>query len=433
MSVGNLLQLIALETGRDFQLHLASLYGGIARVKGLLWVWLDAAQSLQSTLNHILVQNQDIFEEWSAFTATNSILFGEGLVATIGDKHKRQRKMLNPVFSVKHLRGMTPTFFDIAKKLEHAILNKVDTKAQEIDMTGWLNRTALELVGQSGLGHSFVDFSNEGSNTFADAAKDLAASVSAMVPLAPLTPILVKLGPPGLRRFMIRMTPWPLLQKLRQIVDIMADGVLEIYQTKKRDMDATNKVHEGDKDIIGILMNANSDSLEKDRLSDSELLGQMATLIFTATDTSSGAIARLLHLLAQHPDVQERLRNEVANAFPGRDLDLDYDEVFALPYLDAVIKETLRVTSQDSVVPLLNPIRGVDGKELHEVTITQGTDIFISVLGANHDKLIWGEDASEWKPDRWLKPLPESVTSNSKISGVYSHMMTFLTGGRACM
>ena len=74
-----------------------------------------------------------------------------------------------------------------------------------------------------------------------------------MVPLAPLTPILVKLGPPGLRRLMIKMTPWPLLQKLRQIVDIMADSVLEIYQTKKRDMDAANKVHEGDKDIIGIL------------------------------------------------------------------------------------------------------------------------------------------------------------------------------------
>lgn len=113
------------------------------------------------------------------------------MVATIGDQHKKQRKMLNPVFSVKHLRGMTPTFFNIANKvrfhfdsnfsqetnclqLEHAILTKVDAKAKEIDMTGWLNRTALELIGQSGMGHSFVDFSDEGSNTFADAAKDLA-------------------------------------------------------------------------------------------------------------------------------------------------------------------------------------------------------------------------------------------------------------------
>lgn len=68
-----------------------------------------------------------------------------------------------------------------------------------------------------------------------------------------------------------------------------------------------------------------------------------STLIFTATDTTSGALARLLHLLAQHPDVQEKLRFEVVNAFETCDSNLDYDGVSALPYLDAVIKETLRV------------------------------------------------------------------------------------------
>jgi len=47
----------------------------------------------------------------------NSVVFGEGLIATVGDQHKKQRKMLNPVFSTKHLRGMTPTFFTIAKQV----------------------------------------------------------------------------------------------------------------------------------------------------------------------------------------------------------------------------------------------------------------------------------------------------------------------------
>jgi cytochrome P450 len=68
-----------------------------------------------------------------------------------------------------------------------------------------------------------------------------------------------------------------------------------------------------------------------------------STLIFAATDTTSGALARLLHLLAQHPDVQAKLRKEVVDAFRARGEDLDYDGVSALPYLDAVIRETLRV------------------------------------------------------------------------------------------
>ncbi|KAF9229902.1 hypothetical protein BU15DRAFT_57751, partial [Melanogaster broomeanus] len=45
---------------------------------------------------------------------------------------------------------------------------------------------------------------------------------------------------------------------------------------------------------------------------------------------------------------------------------------------------------------------------------------------------VWGEDALEWKPDRWLKPLPLSVTE-AHVPGIYSHLMTFLGGGRACI
>lgn len=67
------------------------------------------------------------------------------------------------------------------------------------------------------------------------------------------------------------------------------------------------------------------------------------TLVFTATDTTSGAIARVLHLLAQHPEVQEKLRAEVTEAFHHQDEAIDFNKVSALPYLEAVIRETLRV------------------------------------------------------------------------------------------
>jgi cytochrome P450 len=74
------------------------------------------------------------------------------------------------------------------------------------------------------------------------------------------------------------------------------------------------------------------------------------------------------------------------------------------------------------VVPLLIPIRGVDGQDMHEIHVPAGTDILVSILGANHHKGTWGEDADDWKPERWLSPLPDSVTANRHIAGVYSHM-----------
>lgn len=54
-------------------------------------------------------------------------------------------------------------------------------------------------------------------------------------------------------------------------------------------------------------------------------------------------MARVLHLLAQHPAVQEKLRAEVTEAFHHQDEAIDFNNVSALPYLEAVIKETLRV------------------------------------------------------------------------------------------
>lgn len=68
------------------------------------------------------------------------------------------------------------------------------------------------------------------------------------------------------------------------------------------------------------------------------------TLTFAATDTTSSALSRTLHLLAQHKDIQHKLREEVRKAREdnGGD-DLGFDTLDALPYLDAVCRETLRL------------------------------------------------------------------------------------------
>lgn len=60
-------------------------------------------------------------------------------------------------------------------------------------------------------------------------------------------------------------------------------------------------------------------------------------------DTTSGALSRLLHLLATNPTVQDKLRQEVVEARERLRGGLSYDELVALPYLDAVCRETLRL------------------------------------------------------------------------------------------
>lgn len=76
---------------------------------------------------------------------------------------------------------------------------------------------------------------------------------------------------------------------------------------------------------------------------------------------------------------------------------------------------------QDAVLPLSQPIRGTDGSTIRQLAIPRGTNIIIAIMACNRSKALWGEDAYEWKPERWLRPLPEAV-EKAQVPGVYSNM-----------
>ena len=79
-------------------------------------------------------------------------------------------------------------------------------------------------------------------------------------------------------------------------------------------------------------------------------------------------------------------------------------------------------TTMDVVLPLMWPIKSADGKsEIHEIPLRKNTDVVISIHNANRCKAVWGEDAYEWKPERWLGKSPDEV-ANVRYPGVYSSM-----------
>jgi len=86
-------------------------------------------------------------------------------------------------------------------------------------------------------------------------------------------------------------------------------------------------------------------------------------------------------------------------------------------------------TTADSIVPLRYPIESTDGKTQDSIFIPEGTEVYLGFVSANTDKQIWGQDALEWKPERWVSPPPQSVV-DAKVPGVLPGLMTFATGAR---
>ncbi|CCM06148.1 uncharacterized protein FIBRA_09621 [Fibroporia radiculosa] len=439
---GNMRQFDARD-GMEFQRRVALDYGPVSKIHGLFGqpiLYVSDPKALQS----IILKEEHIFQEPHSFIVTNGIIFGPGLLSSLGEAHRKQRKLLNPAFSTNHMRLMLPIFYRVVHKLRDAISTQAKDGPEEVDILNWMGRTALELIGQGGLGYSFDPLVEDVQNEYGNALKDLFPSLQPLNTFIHLVPLVANIGPAWFRRSVTSLIPSRQLQRVRTIVDTMSAKSSEIFTLKKAAIregseSLVQQVGEG-KDIMSLLIKANAMTSELDRLPEDELIAQMSTLVLAAVDTTSNALSRILHILAERKDVQDKLRKEILEANAGEGL--SYDELDQLPILDSVCRETLRVyppapiifrqAYQDTVLPLSEPIIGTDGSSINEIPIPKGTLLIVGVLGCNASKALWGEDAREWKPERWLSPLPDTVTKNS-VPGVYSNLMTFLGGKRGCI
>ncbi|KAJ2930402.1 hypothetical protein H1R20_g6713, partial [Candolleomyces eurysporus] len=436
--IGNLKQIFSSDP-RDFYSTISQKYKGVATVLGLFKERILVVDDPKA-LYHIFVKDQNIYEETRVLIAGSKVVFGEG------DTHRKQRKIMNPVFSPAHMRTMTSQFFNITHKLRDVLIRKTSEGPLEIELMSWLTRTSFEIIAQCGFGTSFDKITEDHSeHPFVKSAK-LLSPVSRPFFLFQLyvLPLITEhnLGTPRFWRRLVDILPIKALHTLRDIVDTMHETALGVFNEKKEALaDDEDTFKATRKDIMSALMHANSKASEEEKLPDNQVLAQITQVLPLSPTILSGALSRIFWLLATYQDVQEKLRSEIREMRKECE-EPDYDRLSAMPYLEAVVRETLRLyppiifmgreARQDAILPLSKPIETVDGRKIQEINIPKDTSIFVSLFGSNTSPELWGPDSYEWKPERWLAPLPEKLIE-ARIPGVYSHLMTFVGGGRSCI
>ncbi|KAI1794444.1 cytochrome P450 [Ganoderma leucocontextum] len=475
--------------GLEYNLGLIRQYGGVIKVHGPL----GAQQLLVSdprALHHIVVKDQDIYHETDMFLMTNRLIFGEGLIATVGEQHRKQRKMLNPVFSLANMRSVLPTVVPIAEHLLERIREQLPKGggSAEVDMYPWAGRITMDFLGGGVLGISLDALDPEKTKEHANTIRKVSRTALRVLVLRPFIPMVVKNFSLYWRNKMVDWLPLPALRELRELSRILDRCAWNVFHEKKDELEngMSDRDYEGPhRNLMTIMLEANQSSSEKERLTDDELIGQINTLMIGG-DTVTTAVARVFWILAREQDAQARLRSEIRRAKmtvaaehgledEGEKVPLPYDTLVSLPYLDAVVRETLRlypptslinrVATKDAILPLQDPVHATTGEETRAVHVPAGTNVIISILGGNRNKRIWGDDADEWRPGRWLTGSGERIgwgknvdldlafdddasegqekghvvegtpgyRNGVKYPGVYATMMTFLGGSRACI
>ncbi|PIL32248.1 cytochrome P450 [Ganoderma sinense ZZ0214-1] len=393
----------------DYRTQYERQYGRLSKLNALFGgTWIHVWDT--KALHAIFVKDQDHYLEPML---TMQILIGPGLFATEGEQHRRQRRMLNPVFSTRHLRGMIPLFYSVTGQVCDAIAQRIRRHSggrgntAEVDMLSWMGRTTLEIIGQVGFGSTFDDFTSDEPDEFRTAIKSFFPEMMKSILIRVFLPILVHIGTPAFRRRVVELIPLESVQRIRHISDVLHERSVRIFAEKKAalakgDEALKHEIGEG-QDIMSILLRENVMASREDKLPDDELIAQIA-------------------LRAEFLQTVEA---------EGDGATLDFDRLMELPYLEAVCRESFRVypsvtclfreATKDMILPLSEPIRMLDGSFISSLPAPKGTRLITNLAACNVDPVLWGLDASEWKPGRWLEPLPKAV-EEARVPGIYSHM-----------
>jgi len=411
-------------------------YGPTIRYKG--WLGSDRLYTVDTrAINHILSHSYDFPKPAIARYELGQIV-GEGLLIVEGEQHRQQRRILNPAFGPAQIRGVTEIFVEKALQLRDVWNMEISKYGQpaRIDVLGGLSKMTLDVIGMAGFNYNFDALNVHGEPNELNRAFDImfqnlpGANSSFFRMLKVFIPLL-------------RVIPDEVTRQTKAAQKVSRRIGLKLIADKKAEIIKAKSAGEKDtsthgRDLLTLLIKANmsTDIPENQRLSDEDVLAQVPTFLVAGHETTSNATTWCLYALAQAPEVQQKLREELWNV-PTENPSMD--ELNELPYLEMVVRETMRVhapvigtarvSGQDQVIPLNTPYTDVHGQVHDSIRINKGTPILIPILAMNRLKELWGEDAFEFKPERW-ESVPEAV---QHIPGVWGNMMSFLGGPRACI
>ncbi|KAL8833574.1 MAG: hypothetical protein Q9170_004189 [Blastenia crenularia] len=375
-----------------------------------------------AALAEVLVHKCYEFEKPPQLRKGISRILGLGLFLSEGEVHKRsqkQRKHLMPAFAYRHVKNMYPMFWDKSREMVAAIttsthisLNPDSSTTTDVEVNDWASRSTLDIIGQGGFGQSF--------NAIRDPDNALRQTYRSIFKPDGVRQILRVLSfvlPQGL----VRRLPFLRNDKMKRSSDFLRSFCRSSIGSKRRKPQAEL---DSELDILTVAMHSGE-------FSDEDLVDQMMTFLAAGHETTASALTWAIYLLAKHPQIQSRLRDEIRTQLPHPLADpsptITSETIEKMSYLHDTCREVLRLFPP---VPVTIRV-AVKDTTICGQFIPKSTTVMIPPWAVNGNISLWGSDALEFKPERWQRGMVSHSADDNK--GTNYNFLTFLHGPRSCI
>ncbi|KAI0259409.1 cytochrome P450 [Gloeopeniophorella convolvens] len=338
------------------------------------------------------------------------LITGKGLSCAQGQSHERQRKIMNPVFAVSQLKTFLPIFQDSASRLANKWKDEISTEASGqslISVSSWLSRTTLDIIGEAGFDFHFGSLDDAAGNAITRLYANLFVD-SMLYPSA--FDLLFKSTwryiPEPLLNF-VQYLPSREYRRFRAYLDYVREFARHIIARKAEKGDGA--------DLMSVLLRKNMSESPDKRITQRELVDQLSTLVLAGQETTASSLNWFLWEISRHPECQQRVRDEViAMRRRTHGAELTITDLEGLTYTQAALKESMRlhpiiwtlprVAGKDELIPLAFPVTTKSGEQVSAIPVKRGTVIDIAIHAYQRLPEVWGKDAHEWNPERFMSP-----------------------------
>ena len=177
----------------------------------------------------------------------------------------------------------------------------------------------------------------------------------------------------------------------------------------------------GDVDMLARFKRFREDGGEA--MSETELLSHASSNIFAGSDTTAVTLRTIMFNLCRSPRSYQKLIEEIDAMDRREELSdlVTYDEAMKMEYLQAVIKEALRI--HPVVGQLLERVVPAGGAEIAGVWLPEGTVVGVSPWVASRDPDLYGEDCDDFRPERWIDNTSEQIKKMERLNLGVSHVV----------